>query len=320
MSKLMELARNAETIAILGHERPDGDCVGSCLAVWNYLAEQYPEKTIQVYLQAPPVKFNYLKRFDAISQEIQPDKAYDLCICLDASDKARLGGFGVYLDHAVHSICVDHHVTNTGYAEHNIVSAEASATCELLYDQLEADKISRETAECIYTGILHDTNVFKNSNTTEKTMAVAGKMMAAGIDFGRIIDESFYKKTYVQNQILGRALLESVTFLDGKCIFGALRQKDMNFYGVTSADLDGIVDQLRVTEGVECAIFLYETENHVFKVSMRSNHLVDVSKVAAFFGGGGHVRAAGCTMSGSVYDVINNLSSHIEQQLKEQEA
>jgi len=111
---------------------------------------------------------------------------------------------------------------------------------------------------------------------------------------------SFYKKTYVQNQILGRALLESVTFLDGKCIFGALRQKDMNFYGVTSADLDGIVDQLRVTEGVECAIFLYETENHVFKVSMRSNHLVDVSKVAAFFGGGGHVRAAGCTMSGSV--------------------
>ena len=200
------------------------------------------------------------------------------------------------------------------------MSAEASATCELLYDQLEADKISRETAECIYTGILHDTNVFKNSNTTEKTMAVAGKMMAAGIDFGRIIDESFYKKTYVQNQILGRALLESVTFLDGKCIFGALRQKDMNFYGVTSADLDGIVDQLRVTEGVECAIFLYETENHVFKVSMRSNHLVDVSKVAAFFGGGGHVRAAGCTMSGSVYDVINNLSSHIEQQLKEQEA
>lgn len=319
MSKLMELAQNADTIAILGHERPDGDCVGSCLAVWNYLAEQYPEKTVQVYLQAPPEKFNYLKRFDAISQELREDPAYDLCICLDASDKERLGEFGVYLEHAVHSICVDHHVTNTGYAEYNIIRADASATCEALYDLLDAEKISKETAECIYTGILHDTNVFKNSNTTAKTMEVAGKMMATGIDFGRIIDESFYKKTYVQNQILGRALLESVTFLDGKCIFGALKQREMDFYGVTSADLDGIVDQLRVTEGVECAIFLYETENHVFKVSMRSKSCVDVSKVAAFFGGGGHVHAAGCTMSGSVYDVINNLSSHIEFQLKEQE-
>ena len=145
-------------------------------------------------------------------------------------------------------------------------------------------------------------------------------MMAKGIDFSRIIDESFYPSTYVQNQILGRALLESVVFLDGKCIFSVVRRKDMVFYGVESSDLDGIVDQLRVTEGVEVAIFLHETENHVYKVSMRSKALVDVSKVAAYFGGGGHVRAAGCTMSGSVYDVRNNLSRHIEDQLKAGEA
>ena len=123
----------------------------------------------------------------------------------------------------------------------------------------------------------------------------------------------------MQNQILGRALMESILFLHGKCIFSAIRMKDMDFYNVTAADLEGIVDQLRVTEGVECAIFLHEVENHVYKVSMRSNQYVDVSKVAAFFGGGGHIRAAGCTMSGSMYDVVNNLSSHIEKQIEEHE-
>lgn len=319
MSKLTELTQEAQSIVILGHVRPDGDCVGSCLAAWNYLREEYPEKTIQVYLQKPPAKFEYLKLFDEISQDTETGIHYDLCICLDSADRERLGEFGVYLDNAKRSICLDHHVTNKGYCEINQISADTSSTCEVLYGYLDDEKISKDTAACIYTGIVHDTNVFKNSNTTARTMEVAGKMMDKGINFGKIIDDSFYRKTYVQNQVLGRALLESVTFLDGKAIFSAMRLKDMKFYGVDGSDLDGIVEQLRITAGVECAIFLYETENHIFKVSMRSGETVDVSKVAAYFGGGGHVRAAGCTMSGSVYDVLNNLSAHIEAQLKEQE-
>lgn len=320
MSRLTEMIQNAETIAVLGHVRPDGDCVGSCLAVCNYVREQYPEKAVQVYLEKPPVKFNYLRYFDEISQDTETGRVYDLCICLDSGDKERLGCYGVYLDTARESICLDHHITNSGYAGENFILAEASSTCEVLCQFLDMNRISRETAECIYTGILHDTNVFRNSNTTEKTMELAGIMMGKGIDFARIIDESFYRKTYVQNQILGRALLESVTFSSGKCIFSVVRRKDMDFYGVDSTDLDGIVDQLRVTDGVEVAIFLHETENHVYKVSMRSNNIVDVSRVAAYFGGGGHIRAAGCSMGGSVHDVINNLSGHIEKQMKEYEA
>lgn len=320
MSKLTEMVQDAATIVILGHVRPDGDCVGSCLAVCNYLREQYPEKTVQVYLEKPPVKFGYLKYFEDIGQDAASGRTYDLCICLDSGDRERLGEYVVYLDTAKTSICLDHHITNAGYAQENFVMAGVSSTCEVLCGFLDLDKISRETAECIYTGIIHDTNVFKNSNTTRTTMEMAGIMMDKGIDFARIIDDSFYRKTYVQNQIMGRALLESVTFQNGKCIFGVVRRKDMDFYGVDGSDLDGIVDQLRVTDGVEVAIFLYETENHVYKVSMRSNNIVDVSKVASFFGGGGHIRAAGCTMSGSVHDVINNLSGHIEKQLKEHEA
>lgn len=316
MSRLIEMIEAAETIAVLGHIHPDGDCVGSCLAVCNYIREQYPEKVVQVYLEKPPVKFNYLKYFDEICQDAHTGKTYDLCICLDSAALDRLGEFAAYLDSAQASICLDHHVTNSGYAQENFV-LEASSASEVLYGFLDLDKISRETAECIYTGILHDTNVFKNSNTTEHTMEVAGKMMSKGINFAKIIDESFYRKTYVQNQILGRALLESVVFLHGTCIFSVVRRRDMEFYGVESTDLDGIVDQMRITEGVEVAIFLYEIENHVFKVSMRSNNYVNVSKVAAYFGGGGHIRASGCTMNGSVHDVINNLSGQIEAQMKE---
>lgn len=316
MSRLMEMVQDAGTIAILGHIRPDGDCVGSCLAICNYLLEQYPEKTVQVYLERPADKFSYLKHFDTISQDAQAGQVYDLCICLDSGDKSRLGDFVGYLEQAKHSICLDHHVTNPGYAQENVILADASSTCETLYRFLEEEKISAAVAECLYTGIIHDTNVFKNSNTSAYTMEIAGKLMAKGIDFGKIIDDTFFRKSYVQNQILGRALLESISFMDGKCIFAAVRQKDLDFYGAKYSDLDGIVDQLRVTGGVECAIFLHETENHVFKVSMRSNSDVDVSKVAAYFGGGGHVRAAGCTMNGSVHDVINNLSIHIAEQIR----
>ena len=318
--KLMEMVEAAGTIAIAGHVRPDGDCVGSCLAVCNYITEQYPEKTVDVYLETPPVKFSYLKQFERISSYSNTGKQYELCICLDSGDRERLGNNVVYLDTAKTSICIDHHITNKGYAASNFVNASASATCEFLYDFLDEEKISKEVAECIYTGIIHDTNVFKNSNTTAKTMEVAGVMMEKGINCSQIIDGSFYKKTYVQNQIMGRAVLESVLFLDGKCIFSVVRKQDMDFYGVEASDLDGIVDQLRVTDGVEVAIFLHETENHVYKVSMRSNNFVNVSKVASFFGGGGHVRAAGCTMSGSVHDVINNLSALIEKQIKEYNA
>ena len=150
-------------------------------------------------------------------------------------------------------------------------------------------------------------------------MRIAGTLMEKGIDFTRIADVSFYTKTYRQNQIMGRTILESIMLLDGKCIVGVVSQRVMEFYGVTPKDLDGIVDQLRVTRGVEVAIFLYAVGTQEYKVSMRSNGGVDVSAVAQSFGGGGHVRAAGCTMQGSFYDVVNNLTGPIEKQLQEME-
>lgn len=314
MTVLEQMLEQTGSVVILGHVRPDGDCLGSTLGLYHYIQTNYPAIRAAVYLEESSPKFGYLAGYDAILHETDEER-YDLCICLDCGDEERLGSFGVFLANASKSLCLDHHITNTRFCEVNLVSENASSTCEVLFEQLDEEKIDKAAAECLYTGLIHDTGVFKYSCTSARTMEIAGKLMAKGIDFGSIIDNSFYKKTYVQNQILGRALLESITFLDGKCIFSALRQSEMEFYGVNGKDMDGIIDQLRLTEGVEVAIFMYQTGPQEFKVSLRSQNAVDVSRIASYFGGGGHVRAAGCTMSGRIHDVVNNLSLHIAKQL-----
>ena len=314
MTVLEQMLEQTGSVVILGHVRPDGDCLGSTLGLYHYIQTNYPAIRAAVYLEESSPKFGYLAGYDAILHETDEER-YELCICLDCGDEERLGSFGVFLANASKSLCLDHHITNTRFCEVNLVSENASSTCEVLFEQLDEEKIDKAAAEYLYTGLIHDTGVFKYSCTSARTMEIAGKLMAKGIDFGSIIDNSFYKKTYVQNQILGRALLESITFLDGKCIFSALRQSEMEFYGVNGKDMDGIIDQLRLTEGVEVAIFMYQTGPQEFKVSLRSQNAVDVSRIASYFGGGGHVRAAGCTMSGRIHDVVNNLSLHIAKQL-----
>lgn len=314
MTKLEKMLEPAASIVILGHVNPDGDCMGSCLALYRYVKKRKPDGDVRVCLKNFPEKFSYLDGYEEIQEEVR-EESFDLCICLDCSDRERLGDFAPYLETAKTSLCVDHHVTNLGYGGENVLAPGASSTAEVLYGQLLQEFVDKEIAECLYTGIIHDTGVFRYGSTTAKTMEIAGKLMETGIDFTRIVDDSYFKKTYLQSQILGRALMECVRFMDGKCVFAVVRSRDMEFYGVEPKDLDGIVDQLRTIDGVECAIFMYEIDTHVYKVSMRSNCAVDVSRVAVYFGGGGHVRAAGCTMSGSIHDVVNNLSEHIEKQM-----
>lgn len=316
MNRLLEeILDGAENVVLLGHLHPDGDCIGSCLGLYNYLFEQRPDLKVELFLESPSDKFSYLKNFTQIKTHAAHEKKYDVCITLDSSDEERLGEFRPIFKTAAKTFCIDHHITNQGFADQNYIKPDASSCGEVLYTLLDEEKISKDTAECIYTGIIHDTGVFKYSNTSSKTMTIAGKLMEKGLDCARIIDDSFYRKTYLQNQILGRALLESILLMDGRCIFSEIKANDMEFYGVDSKDMDGIIDQLRVTEGVECAIFIYEKMPGEYKVSMRSKKIVDVSKVASYFGGGGHVRAAGCTVSGSTHDVLNNLAVHIEEQL-----
>ena len=262
-------------------------------------------------------EFLMLKNADKIVHDDQEDKVYDLCFSLDSADKARHGEFVKYFDTAKKTIGIDHHISNVGFAQEHLIISDASATAEIMYDLIGKDHLTKEIAECIYLGMAHDTGVFQYSNASPKTFRVVADLLETGIDASKIVDETFYQKSYVQNQILGRTLMESILMMDGKVIVGVVRLKDMEFYGVPPKTLDGIVSQLRYTRGEEVAIFMYELENQHYKVSMRSNGKVNVSKIAGYFGGGGHVKAAGCEMSGNYRDVVNNLTLHIEAQLQE---
>jgi bifunctional oligoribonuclease and PAP phosphatase NrnA len=322
MEKINAELTGVKKVVIAGHIRPDGDCIGSCTALYLYLKQNMQRlglEQVDVYLENFGVEFNILTGSDEIKHSYETDESYDLFISLDCGSIDRLGNAIKYFDTAKKTMNIDHHISNNNFADVNHVVVDASSTCEVIFTLMEEELITKEIAEALYVGIAHDTGVFKHNNTKEKTMMIAGKLISKGIDFSSLIDESFYAKTYLQNQVLGRCLMESILVLEGKVVFAAISRKMLDFYGASFADLDGIIDQLRVTKGTEVAIFLYETDFHEYKVSMRANGDVNVSKIACYFGGGGHIRAAGCTMRGSVHDVINNLTLHIEAQLRELE-
>ena len=294
---IYEEVKDAKTIGISGHIRPDGDCVGSCMGLYLYLKKVCPGARIQVMIEKPADIFSCISGVEEISSDFRPvTESFDVYIALD-SEKSRIGEAERFFEQAKKRINIDHHISNAaGSGDVNYVVPQASSTSELVYDVIE-DKSAMDVdiAKALYIGIIHDTGVFQYSNTSPKTMKVAADLISYGFDFSELIDKTFYEKTYVQNQILGRALLESFLFMDGRCIVSMIDKKTMAFYNADSHDLEGIVSQLRSTKGVECAIFLYQTDTLEYKVSLRSNGGVDVARVAAFFGGGGHVRAAGVT-------------------------
>ncbi len=310
-SKLME----AKSIGIAGHVRPDGDCAGSTLAVYNYIKDYYPDVDVRLYLEPIPNIFKFLNRSAEINSEFADDIVFDLFITLDCGDLARIGNAAKYFESAKHTICIDHHASNQAFAEENYIFPKASSTCELVFELMDKSKINAKIAECLYTGMVHDTGVFQYSCTSAKTMNIAGQLMEMGIDYPKIVDETFYTKTFAQNKILGQALLNSDLYLDGKVIATIISQEEMKRFDVLPKHLDGIVNQIRVTKDVLVALFLYETEEGDYKGSLRVNGEFDCTKVAVAFGGGGHVKAAGFSISGNKEEVLSRCLEEIAKYL-----
>ncbi len=315
MKKINDLT-GEKTIAISGHIRPDGDCVCSVMALYRYLKKEVPAARIDVYLEEPPAVFQVLDDVKDIKSEFNTDITYDVFFALDCNEE-RLGDAQPIFARARRRINIDHHISNTGCGNEWVVEPEKSSTAELLYELMDHSLVDEEIAKAIYLGIAHDTGVFRFSNTSPRTMEIASELLKFGFDFSSLIEKTYYEKTYLQSQIMGRAILGSVRFMDNRCIVSMVSRRMMEFYCVGPKDLDGIVNQLQGIKGVDCSIFMYEIGTLEYKVSLRSNGTVDVSKVAVKFGGGGHVRAAGCTMNGTYHDNINNLSQEIEAQLKQ---
>ncbi|MCP1101171.1 phosphoesterase RecJ-like protein [Aequitasia blattaphilus] len=311
LKKVME---GVHTVAVSGHLRPDGDCVGSTTAMYLYLKKCYKNVQVDLYLDEVPDVFREIKGVGDILHK-KKDVAYDLFIALDCGDKERLGFAEEIFDRARKTFSIDHHVSNRNYGDENYVLPDASSTCELCYNLFDKEEIDRDIARSIYLGLVHDTGVFQYSNVSRSTFEAAAFLITKDIDAPALIDETYYKKTYSQNQIMARTLLESFLLLDGKVIVGSVSKEVLKFYNVTTKDLDGIVNQLRNTKGVEVALFMYELEDGIYKASLRSNKEVDVNAIAGLYGGGGHIRAAGFSMPGTAHDIANNVAREVEMQL-----
>lgn len=316
---ILQECQGASRIAITGHVRPDGDCVGSCLALFQYLQKRMPQAQVQVYLERPADIFSEIRGYDRIDSVCEDTDPYDVFFVLDSVPERMMEPAKKIYDKALKTINIDHHISNEGAGDLSWVVPEASSTAELIYELIDKSAMDADMAMAIYIGIIHDTGVFQYSNTSPRTMEIGAKLIGYGFDFSRLILETFYQRTYVQSQVLGRVLLESIRFMDGSCIVSCLDRKTMDFYDVGSKDLEGIVNHLRNIKGIHCAIFMYQTDVLEYKVSLRSDERVDVSRVAAFFGGGGHKRAAGCTMRGTFHDCVNNLSLRIKEEMERQE-
>ncbi len=315
MRKIDEVLAGNRSAAILGHIHPDGDCVGSCLGLYHYIKKAAPQMEADVYLEPFRKEFFLLPGAGDVHRDFQTEKIYDLCIVCDASDRGRLGAGAAILDRARVTVCVDHHKTNPGFTQITVLCPETGSTSEILFELMEESLIGRETAVCLYTGMAHDTGVFKYQSTTSRTMEIAGKLMDKGVPFTEIIDQTFYQKSFSQTRIMGKVLLDSQLCADGQCIYSSVSLAEMEALGATPMDLEGIVEQMRLVDGVEVSLFLYETAPGIFKASMRSKSRADVSRAAARFGGGGHARAAGCSLTGDREGVLAAMLSCVKEEL-----
>lgn len=315
LDNILEEIKNANTIAILVHENPDGDAIGSATAM--HLALKQLGKDSDVIIPEYPKEFEFLPGAEDIIKESSVE-SYDLVLTLDCATVKLLNGCTKYFENAKTKIAIDHHSSNTMFADYNYVDQEAPACAQLLlvvfsYFKIEVNK---EIGTCILTGIITDTGGFKYEGVTAETFRFVAGLCEKGVKVSKVYQKVFASKTRAKFD-LHRIALNRVEFLEnGKIAFTYITKKDEEQVGAKNGDYDGIVENGRDVEGVEVSVFLRETDKGI-KVSLRSKEYVDVSKIAMIFGGGGHVRAAACKMqNGTIEQIKNQLVNSIKPCLK----
>jgi phosphoesterase RecJ-like protein len=304
LSQIQEFIQRNDDFLITTHINPDGDCIASVLVFASILKHLGKSYTILID-DSIPKKFNFLSgieeilRFDRQSHRLRPM----VLVVLDSSDFERIGNVCEIISSETFIINIDHHPSNQGFGSINVVDAEESSAVEIVYALFTYCNIpvTPEIATLVYTGIMCDTGRFLFPNTTSRSLRVCSEMVRMGASPDHIAEKIYYKSS--QNTILALSLALSTLefYFDGSvtCIHlsnGILSSSD-------DVDTEGFVDYLLAIEGTEVEFFMLEKKPNCFRVSFRSKRYIDVNKIAQTFGGGGHTRASGCTIEGSVEEV-----------------
>ena len=311
--EIIEVIENSNKIAVAGHISPDGDAVASCCSMAMALIKK--GKNAVVYLEEVPEKFKSVPYSDKVLTE-EPEEDFDLFISLDCGDIERLGKYSSIAEKTT-VLNIDHHISNTYFGNLNFVDGDASSTCEVVYRLIDGwCPLDKNIAQALYTGIIFDTGCFKHSSTSPYTMKIAGELMTYNIPFTYVQEEIFYSHTFTEAKILGAAIKNMRTECGGRLAISKLSIDEMKEVGGTPKDADAVVSYIKNTEGADAAVFFYEKKNGEIKASMRSNEAVNVSEIAVRFGGGGHIRASGCTLYGSFKEVMPPVINELKKALE----
>lgn len=312
LKELIQHIQDASYILIAGHISPDGDSIGACCALGLMLEQM--GKEYAVLMDEPDSKYDYLLEQVTVLPQA-PEQQCDLFIALDCGDVDRLGPFKEAHDLATISWNVDHHISNTNYSKYNHVDTKASSASEIVYNIYEASQIAMtmEIAKAIYTGMVTDTARFKHSNTTPRTLVIASKLLEQPFDFSKLVQKLFDEQPFASLQLQGAAIRNIESYYDNALVISTLSLEEIKTYSETGDGAGGIVNTLKRVKDSKVALFLYEKEAGEIKVSMRSEDPYDVSQVAQKFGGGGHKKAAGATIKGTLEETKDQVVSVLKE-------
>ncbi|NYB74370.1 bifunctional oligoribonuclease/PAP phosphatase NrnA [Sedimentibacter hydroxybenzoicus DSM 7310] len=313
VTEIFNLINNSKNICIAGHKAPDGDCIGSVMALYEFIKPLNKKLTVCIDGIIP---YNY-KQFmdeDILLKEYNNEE-FDLLFVLDCSDKERLGKFKDVFNNIKTSVCIDHHKTNEGFADINIIDTEISSTGELLYDILKISgrELTKKIATNIYIAILTDTGKFSYSNTNGETHKKTAELIELGVDISQI-DNIIYNS---KPSNIVKAYIECISSLElyysNKFAITCITNDILERNNAEMGDIDGVVEFLREIEEVEVSCVLKEYDSSDTKVSLRAKNNIDVSHISVKYGGGGHAKAAGF----EIKETIENTKKILIETFKE---
>jgi phosphoesterase RecJ-like protein len=318
LEEAVRFMREHDRFLIISHVNPDGDATSSALAA-ALMLEQLGKSYVIVNEGETPAKFGFLPRFERIRNlSADPvDETFSAVIAVDCADSWRMGEVRhLFAEDAV-LLNIDHHPTNDRFGTCNVIRTDAAATAEIMFELAEAGQwaLHEELALCLYTGLLTDTGGFRYSNTTPRVMEIAANLLRYGVKPGDVAERCLEEITMAHVKVL-RVALQSLKLTHGNLVASlTVSQDDLRATGAGAEDAGGLVNYCRNIEGVEVGVSLVETEPDVIKVSLRARSRVDVSGIAKSLGGGGHARAAGCTVRSTLAEAERLVFARLSEAL-----
>ncbi len=303
---------------VVSHIQPDGDAISSTCAM-GWILNQLQKTYVLVNENDVPQKLQFLKGANAIIPHGNTplNQVFDAVIAVDCADFFRIGSVADVFSEQAHILNIDHHPTNDRFGQTHLIKDDAAATAEILYDLIQTMKLEldQDVAECIYTGLLTDTGGFRYASTSPKVMRIASELLTYGVKGNQLAEHLLEKLSYSHIQLLKQCLATLSFSEDRQISWMSVTQQIAETTGASNEDFEGLVNYPRNIEGVEVGMLFKQTEADCVKVSFRSAGKADVSLIAKSFGGGGHIRAAGCTIRGSLPDVIHEVVNKVKKAL-----